>query len=704
MSSRSSQSASGSALRGKLTKTKASITNKLLRRKTLVDKLLDDSAVRPLASLTFEHASSHADSRYATVPARLRKTRAYTSPFPMSTRAIDADPEDDLDDDLSNTVVLAPRSQFDYKLPREIKLTIFKTLLHLHEADHEERVRSGAWTVAKAGRERYVGREKGLKELFRLSRVSRSWQSLALDGQLWSKLDLHAFPQIPAASLSRLFRFAGPFIRQVDLRGHASLSVPTVRTLANSICLAQLGMTTPPISQLTELNLQGCKSIQSTVLHEIILKSPGLKRVSLKGLTAANNTTCVILASACSQLSALDVSRCRNLDASGIISIASAPRRAYSKLTELRLCGLKGADAALMTSLARGVPLLETLDLSYSSGLVDSDLDSFVAWREEWDRLGDTDYPLQKASLSAREMGYDPADQTRYFKRLTSLKHLNLSACRALTDESLGHLAHAVPILESLEIAGIGDELADEGVVRLLRTTPLIRRLDFEDASELSDAVLEVLTPAAEEPRSRRSVLAPPPLQPGHALEHLVLSSCTRITTSALLPLIRACMKLRVLELDGTRAGGAVVREFVRQVRRRGTAGAEVNASDCRGLPGESMVRELAPQTRRRRGWRAWDARRLRFVDPDECDESRVVFKSFWTWQAVDAERAARDKKLRAAIAARGGGDHEDDELAELLEAEELLYRYPADARAARSRWARTLGQLSPTSESCTIM
>ncbi|KZV93747.1 RNI-like protein [Exidia glandulosa HHB12029] len=633
-----------------------------------------------------------------------RKARAYTSPLPTSGRTdFDTDAED-----LAATIMLPPRSKFDTLLPRELKLSILFALVGLHEAEHEDQLRKGSWTVAKAGRQRYVGREKGLRELFKLSRVSKSWQALVLDGQLWGHLDLHAFPQMPVAALLRLVRVAGPFVRHIDLRGLTSLHPAGVRELAASICLVQMETKSLPISQLTDLNLQGCKSVTTTALHEIIIRSPGLKRVSLKGLSAATNVTCVLLANTCSHLTALDVGRCRNIDASGITSVASAPlgrNRTHTCLTELRLCGLKGLNAGMMHALARGAPLLEILDLSYSTGLEDTDLEVFTSWQDDMENMATVDgvSPFQKVSLSAREMGYDPADTTRYFKRVMRLRHLNLSHCRLLSDAACGYLAYAVPLLEFFEIAGLGADLDDGGLIRFLRTTPVIRRIDLEDATDITDAVLEALTPVAEEPRSRRSVLIPPPPQPGQALEHLVLSSCARITSEAVIALIRACPHLRVLELDGTRAGGAAVREFVRQSRRRNIKGAEVNASDCRNLPGETLVRELSSQTRHRRGWRAWEARRLRYADPEECDESRVIFKSFWTWQAVDTERANRDKKLRAAIAARGGGS-EDDELAELLEAEELLYRDPADARAARSRWARTLGQLSPTSESCVIM
>lgn len=136
-----------------------------MRRKTL-----DKPAGPSLASLTFEHASVESQSRYGTMPVRsaLRKSRAYTAPalrppYPE----LDSGAAEDLDGPIDN----AHRSMFDTMLPRELKLSVLSAFVTLHEAEHEEQVRQGSWTVVKAGRQRYIGRDKGVKELLRLSLV-----------------------------------------------------------------------------------------------------------------------------------------------------------------------------------------------------------------------------------------------------------------------------------------------------------------------------------------------------------------------------------------------------------------------------------------------------------------------------------------------------------------------------------------------------
>jgi hypothetical protein len=76
---------------------------------------------------------------------------------------------------------------FDELLPREIKLTIFLWVVWVHERDHERLVNAGPdgvavktksgsvkWSAHKAGtgRNKWVGRDRGLRELIKLGRVS----------------------------------------------------------------------------------------------------------------------------------------------------------------------------------------------------------------------------------------------------------------------------------------------------------------------------------------------------------------------------------------------------------------------------------------------------------------------------------------------------------------------------------------------------
>lgn len=375
------------------------------------------------------------------------------------------------------------------------------------------------------------------------------------------------------------------------------------------------------------------------------------------------NTTCDVIGTHCPQLTSLDIGRCINVDGEGLRLLVSAGivRGDSLPLKELRVSGLKRVNDGVLMALGRGAPLLEVLDLSQARRLHNSALEAFVSCSED-------DTHLKTVALTAREAGREPGEAARYYRRITHLRHLSLSSCTLLTDIACSNLAHTMPQLELLELAGIGAELKDEGLVRLLNTTPLLKRLDLEDASDITDTVLAAITPSMAP-----AIQLNQPPEPGYALEHLVVSYAINITDGALMSLIQNCTRLTTLEADNTRMSGTVLREFVRLSRERKTVNPTIVAIDCRGI-GESLVKGLTSSTRPRKGWIAYEARKLGYVDGndkedlkvgrDECDEMRVVLKSFYSWQTVDAVRAARDKRRkarRAANASNGSTSDSDD-------------------------------------------
>jgi F-box and leucine-rich repeat protein 2/20 len=228
---------------------------------------------------------------------------------------------------------------------------------------------------------------------------------------------------------------------------------------------------------------------------------------------------------------------------------------------------------------------------------------------------------------------------------VTSLRHLSLSSCIMLTDTACSNLTCLVSRLEFLELGGIGSTLTDDGLVRLFRTMPLIRKLDLEDACNITDAVLEALTPVDAEGSTFKT--AEKSLRPGQALEHLTVSSATNLTNYAFKALIRGCPRLRVLQADNTTISGSVLKEFVRLACERSMRDAELVVVDCQSV-GKLAIEGAVNNMRPRKGWRSWEARKLGYLDgrdedlnveQDECDE---VIKSFYNWQIVDDVREWR--------------------------------------------------------------
>ncbi|KAH9004141.1 hypothetical protein EDB86DRAFT_3062473 [Lactarius hatsudake] len=545
--------------------------------------------------------------------------RSYSDPLPFP-RAFDVVSTDAADTFVIPIVV--PPNLFDGRLPREIRLRIFGFLVGIYEEDHERRVREGRWSAIKASKHKWVGRDQGIRELMRMSRVCKTWSALIHDGQLWRNLDLRAFPKMPVSQLLQVVGYAGSFITSLNLSDHGNLLPSTLENLANSMSVVHGMRMAQAYNQLINLNMGGCTTVSTPPFLEIL---------SLKAMPAVTNETCEILSRHCPRLTSLNLSRCKNLTGAGIRSFASFA---------LRLSGT-------MTTLGKAAPYLQVLDLSYCRDLHNSSLNAFANH---------------------------------------SLRHLSLSHCILLTDIACSHLAHAAPQLELLELGGIGGELKDDGVVRLLDTLPNLRKLDLEDASDITDNVLHAITPPSIDDVGCDRV-------PGHALEHLIVSYANQLTNDGFLALMRNCTRLRVLEADSTRLSASSVKEGTH-------ATATMVAIDCRSM-NEALIKELADSIRPRLGWRSYEGTPALGVGQDECDSRRVVLKTFASWQTVEAVATARNKR-------RKGWRRRDANLSGSSSVEEAIQ--------TRSRWwspggrrlsgTNSPGLLETNSErdGCTIM
>lgn len=260
---------------------------------------------------------------------------------------------------------------------------------------------------------------------------------------MWSNLDLRAFPRIPPSLLTRLSETAGTFVKAIDLAGHASLLPSTLLDVTNELCLAYPHNILLSNTQLTTVNFQGCAALTTRSLHHLLIRSPSLRDIHLKGLTAVTNTTCDVIGTHCPQLTSLDIGRCINVDGEGLRLLVSAGivRGDSLPLKELRVSGLKRVNDGVLMALGRGAPLLEVLDLSQARRLHNSALEAFVSCSED-------DTHLKTVALTAREAGREPGEAARYYRRITHLRHLSLSSCTLLTDIACSNLAHTMPQLE----------------------------------------------------------------------------------------------------------------------------------------------------------------------------------------------------------------------------------------------------------------
>ncbi|KAH7320332.1 hypothetical protein B0J17DRAFT_685738 [Rhizoctonia solani] len=585
------------------------------------------------------------------------------------------------------TNVELPGSSFE-RLPRELHLLILVHLARSYIDDHLRAVQDGDWSTAKAG-------TGGLRAVIGMARVSRAWYSLAHDGSFWSRINYASIlpprtgvpahttwltPAIRAQAraqptqadlesqderLMRLIQTAGPCLTDLDLRGFTRFNAHHAERVVEWIS-APTVMAPKSEGDIPPFLLTSCFQISSHALHTLLSTSPHLVHLEMRALQP------------CRSLTHLDMSRCSNLGPEALTHICGIarphiPNTGLPRLKTLHMAGYAYVDS---TSLRRlGAHLgrtLETLNLSGAWGTSDSALAAYVeiqptaiqlerskmAEIERWARAKKTvrvkemeETEVEFVTLSAREAGLDPTLPGPFYRRQTALRHLNLSGCRRLTDVGLASLAHAVPHLEILEVSGVAG-IGQPGLVKLLKTCKDIKKLDLEETI-VGDSVLEALTPPmeldeeddeSEDEESIQIAMKADDTHPGHALTHLVLSHCasTQLSSNALAQLVRACPKLTVLSVDGTQVDDRVVRFFVCAAQARGLLGAEIGATDTRHVARAGLPPPTS--TRPRRGLRNWESRGMAYVDgrdwkegEDECDERRVVLKTYWSWQGVDA-------------------------------------------------------------------
>lgn len=355
------------------------------------------------------------------------------------------------------------------------------------------------------------------KQLVQTSIVSKSFHRLCFDGQLWTRFDASEFyTDIPAESLAKIIVSAGPFVKDLNLRGcvqvehykRAEVVVKACRNLINA-------------------TLEGCKNFQRSTLHSLLRSNERLANLNLTGLNAVTNGTCKIIAQSCPSLEVFNVSWCTHMDARGLRSVVLG----CPKLRDLRAGEVRGFDSLELAQAIFDTNNLERLVLSGCDDLEDKGLKIMLAGEDpELDIL--TDVPL----VPARR-----------------LRHLDLSRCWRLTSAGVQTLAHLVPDLEGLQLSGC-PVLKDSALEDVLATTPRLTHLDLEELPEITNTLFS-------EHLAKASCAT--------VLEHLSVSYCDNIGDLGMLPVVKACTSLQSIEMDNTKIGDLVLAEAAAMVRAR---------------------------------------------------------------------------------------------------------------------------------------
>ncbi|KAL7421396.1 hypothetical protein Q5752_004281 [Cryptotrichosporon argae] len=453
-----------------------------------------------------------------------------------------------------------PRDLFG-ALPHELQLLVLKSVMRLWQDEDGDGI--------------FQAERGGWRDMIRLSQVSREWQAICLDGQLWSLVRLSSFAKIlPNSTIDRILASARPFISTLDLR-----HMDAIKTLVEPLKLTDApgsvpstvpgayplkgpyGPRTPMLPSLTTLDLRGCHRLAEEDIRLLIASAPRLETLCLRGLHVLTSAPLLrTLFECCQTLVSLDISYCRtepaSSDAVWMIMRGLSDAQA-ARLKHLRLGGMYLAHVP--TQLVARFHALETLDMARATGLDANDMHSLV-------------------EAADRPIG-------------ASLRHLVLSGCKRFSHTDVARLGRAFPNLVNLELASLASTFRSSAgaatLTSIVADLPRLERLDLDGTGALrgvTDDLLEALCLLVDRAGTRRKII------------ELNIGFATNVTAEALVHLIRACPTLRRLYADMTAANDAVLREFV---KRRREPDAVLSLLDCRALTGAAYT-SLSSMTRPR--------------------------------------------------------------------------------------------------------
>lgn len=368
------------------------------------------------------------------------------------------------------------------------------------------------------------------KEIVRCSSVSRGWHRMCFDGQLWRNLDTEEFYQaIPAAALTKIMTKAGPFVRDLNLRGCAQMPESWGQDGQNI---------TDACRNLEYFSLEGCR-IDRTSVHYFLLRNPRLVHINFSGMKGLNNSALRIIGDKCQFLEHLNISWCHTVDTRGLLRIVQLCPR----LKDLRAGEVKGFDDKPFLLELFNRNTLERLVLSHCIDFDDESLQSLIQGSDP-----EIDPLTELAVVPPR-----------------NFRHLDLSRCAALRDRGIRTLAHNVPNLCGLQLSHC-EELTDDALTGIFESTPHLTHLDIEELSALTNTSLQNLARA--------------PCAPN--LHHLNISFCENLGDTGMLPIIKSCPSLRTCFMDNTRVSDLVLTEAAAQVRARDHMGAPSSTSNSK--------------------------------------------------------------------------------------------------------------------------
>ncbi|KAI7830639.1 hypothetical protein BC939DRAFT_419557 [Gamsiella multidivaricata] len=452
-------------------------------------------------------------------------------------------------------------------------------------------------------------------QLVRVSRVSRSWRGIAMDGSLWKAIDTtRYYKSIKDDQLRTLGTAASGFLRYANFRGCVQLTAASLSAIAEHC------------PNIERLNLTGCRSITSNAISDACMNMPLLVHLDLSGLQAVNNFTLQTMAVYCRSLQVLNLAWCKQISGSGLTKLT----RSCQGLRKLNVSGCSSLEDRWMPMMGMNLPKLRELCLNGCSSLTDRGLIGLLS------------------GLS------------------TKLVYLGLSQCRLLTHESLRAISHLCSRhLRRLELSNC-ENLGDEGLIYLAQHCTHLRLLDLEEITSLTDVSLRAF--AMHLPKLERICLSYCENVTDQGIIRMLRPAPNTTTLSTATAMMmnsdattQYCRKLMHLELDNCLLiTDRLLLEFANVLEERYAKAAE-----------RMKERERRREERRERlrQKKLFDCRNITLegVEAAQARSSTLAIRSYYSWTHPSTSGPTTD----AAFGGSGGMEGLDAEADEDEDGEE---------------------------------
>jgi F-box/leucine-rich repeat protein 2/20 len=437
------------------------------------------------------------------------------------------------------------------------------------------------------------------KEIVRCSGISKLWYQMCFDGQLWRDLDTSAYYRdIPGDALVNIISSAGPFVRDLNLRGCVQL-----RERWGTKGKLNPESMIDACRNLENFSLEGCQIDRSSI-HCFLLQNHRLVHINLSGLPGATNHAMKIIAQYCPKVEHLNVTWCTNVNTRGLRRVVEG----CPNLKDLRAGEVQGwEDQDFMLELYKR-NTLERLLLPSCGSLTDDSLSILLEGVDS-----EYDYLTGRVIVPPRK-----------------LKHLDLTHCRGLTEEGVRKLAHNCPDLEGLQLSKCPGA-TDTALCEILPTLPKLTHLDLEELGhEIQNSTLQTL---ANSPCKS-------------TLQHLSISYCEDLSDSGMLPVLRGCTQLNSLDMDNTKISDLVLTEAAALVRSRSRlAGSGLTSNERPAIGMRLVAYDCAHVT-----WTGVREILSRNAEPSRTPNSSLItypreiiqLKCFYNWQPTVEEHTKR--------------------------------------------------------------